>query len=164
MRIMTSQQLSVASAAAIIGRLDEAIKDWQPEEFLRLDDATLRRVGFSRQKILYGRALSEAILAGRLDLDLVERIDDEAAIAHLCQVKGIGRWTSEIYLLFSLKRPDIWPAGDLAVRAAFGRLRNLPKAPSEREMRQAGDVWRPHRSAVARLLWHLYRHSGVPVA
>ena len=124
----------------------------------------LRRVGFSRQKILYGRALAEAILAGRLDLDLVERVDDETAIAHLCQVKGIGRWSSEIYLLFSLKRPDIWPAGDLAVRAAFGRLRNLPKAPSEREMRQAGDVWRPHRSAAARLLWHLYRHSGVPVA
>ena len=162
-RIMTSQQVSVHAARAILGRLLAEAGPLTPESFLALDEAAMKRIGFSRQKLRYGRALAEDILDGRMDLDSLAALDDEAAIAALCRIKGIGRWTAEIYLLFSLQRPDVWPVGDLAVCVAAQRLKGLADRPSQKEMLALGEPWRPHRSAAARFLWHFYRHDGVPV-
>ncbi len=162
LRIVMAQQVSTASAAAIIGRLNAAVRPLTPEGFLGLDEAVLKAIGLSRQKMRYGRALAEDLLARRIDLRALARMADEEAIAHLVQAKGIGRWTAEIYLLFALRRPDVWPAGDLAVQAAAQRLKNLEQRPAGAAMRALGEPWRPYRSAAARFLWHLYRHPGVP--
>ena len=161
LRIIFGQQVSTASARAIIGRLDARLPEVTPEAFLTLDEAALKAIGLSRQKMRYGRALAEDLLDGRIDLLGVESMEDEDAVAHLLRGLGIGRWTAEIYLLFSLKRTDIWPVGDLAVRVAAQRLKGLEERPTEKAMHALGAPWRPHRSAAARFLWHYYRHEGV---
>ena len=160
--IMMAQQISVHAARAIIDRLTAAADPLTPENFLALDDEALRAVGLSRAKMRYGRALSEDVLAGRIDLEGLAALDDEAAIAHLAGAKGIGRWTAEIYLLFALRRPDVWPVDDLAVRVAAQRIKDLPERPDRARMLALGEAWRPHRSAAARFLWHFYRHAGIP--
>lgn len=163
LHIMCAQQVSAASARAIIGRLDAALRPLTPDTFLVLDDAALRAIGFSRQKIRHGRALAEDVRCGRIDLDGLARMaDQDAAIAHLTRAEGIGRWTAEIYLLLALGRPDVWPAGDLAVQVAVQRLKGLAKRPAPAEMIALAEPWRPYRSAAARFLWHVYRHPGVP--
>lgn len=158
-RIVCSQQVSVASSDAILGRLDKAVSPLAPEGFLALDDAALKLIGFSRQKTAYVRGLAADLIAGRIDLDGLARLDDEAAIAELIKIKGIGRWSAEIYLLFSLKRPDIWPVDDLAVVVAVQRLKRLPERPDRAAMMEIGEPWRPWRSVAARLLWHYYRKT-----
>ncbi len=160
--IMMAQQISVHAARAIIGRLTAAADPLTPESFLALDEAALRAIGLSRAKLRYGRALSEDVLAGRIDLAGLAALDDEAAIAHLAEAKGIGRWTAEIYLLFALRRPDVWPVDDLAVVVATQKLKRLDGRPNRKQMLAIGEPWRPHRSAAARFLWHFYRHAGVP--
>lgn len=162
LHIIMAQQVSAQSARAIIARLDAAARPLTPERFLALDDAALKAIGLSRQKMRYGRALAEDMLARRIDLRAVARMDDEDSIAHLVQATGVGRWTAEIYLLFALRRPDVWPADDLAVQVAAQRLKGLPARPAGDEMRALAAPWRPYRSAAARFLWHIYRHPGVP--
>jgi DNA-3-methyladenine glycosylase II len=149
----------VASADAILGRLDEAVSALTPEGFLALDDSALKAIGFSRQKTAYVRGLAAGLVEGRVDLDGLARLDDEAAIAELVKIKGIGRWSAEIYLLFSLKRPDIWPVDDLAVVVAVQRLKGLAERPDRAAMLEIGEPWRPWRSVAARLLWHYYRKT-----
>ena len=161
LRIIFGQQVSTASARAIINRMDERLPEVTPEAFLGLSEADLKAIGLSRAKMRYSRALAEDLLSGRIDLQALEAMEDEDAIAHLLQALGIGRWTAEIYLLFSLKRADIWPVGDLAVCVAAQRLKGLDERPDEKTMRALGEPWRPHRSAAARFLWHFYRHEGV---
>lgn len=161
LRIVMAQQLSVHAARAIISRLDEAT-GCDPVRFDAQSDASLRALGLSRQKIGYGRALAGAVTSGTLNFRKLHRLDDEDAIAALTDIKGVGRWTAEIYLLFALGRPDIMPAGDLAVCAAAQRLKKLRKRPDEKRMRKIAEAWRPHRSAAARFLWHYYAHPGVP--
>lgn len=160
-RMITGQQVSVASARAIIGRLEAAARPLTPRKFLALDDGDLRAIGFSRQKVVYGRALAEDILARRLNLKALPDRSDAEVAQQLLQVKGIGRWTTDIYLLFALQRPDIWPVDDLAVVVATQRLKGLDERPDRKTMLALGEAWRPHRSAAARLLWHYYRHPGV---
>jgi DNA-3-methyladenine glycosylase II len=155
--IICAQQLSRASADAILGRLNGAARPLEPATFLALDDQTLRRIGFSRQKIAYGRALAADIAEGRLDLGRLGRLDDEAAITELTKVKGIGRWSAEVYLMFALGRADLWPVDDLAVVTALGRFKGLPERPTRAQALEIGEAWRPWRSAAARLLWHYYR-------
>lgn len=162
LHIIMAQQVSAQSARAIIGRLDETVRPLTPEGFLALDDRALKAIGLSRQKMRYGRALAEDVRTRRIDLRAVARMDDEESIAHLVQATGIGRWTAEIYLLFALRRPDVWPADDLAVQTAAQRLKGLEARPSGDEMRALAEPWRPYRSAAARFLWHIYRHPGVP--
>lgn len=162
MHIIVAQQVSAASARAIIERLDAAAQPLTPENFLSLDEAALKTIGFSRQKMRYGRTLAEEVRTGGLDLEGMAAMEDEAAIEHLIRIKGIGRWTAEVYLLFALQRPDIWPAGDLAVQIAAQKLKNLAARPSLKIMQEVAAPWRPYRSAAARFLWHLYRHPGVP--
>jgi DNA-3-methyladenine glycosylase II len=151
----------VQSARAIIDRLETRVAPLTAEEFLKTTEDDLRAVGFSRPKMRYGRILAEEIAGGRLDVDGLAGLDDEAAIAALTRIKGIGRWTAEIYLLFALGRPDVLPAGDLALCIAAQHLKKLESRPDPKAMLALGEIWRPHRSTAARFLWHLYRHPGV---
>jgi DNA-3-methyladenine glycosylase II len=156
LRTIVGQQLSVYSARATWNRLEAALGDAaDPAALLALTDEALRAAGLSRQKSSYARSLAELVEAGRLDLTALPA-DDEDAIAQLVQVKGIGRWSAEIYLLFSEGRPDIWPAGDLAVQVAVGLIAGLPQRPSEKTVREIAEPWRPHRGAAAIFAWHHY--------
>ena len=152
-KTIVGQQLSIASAAAIWGRfLDADIKD---EEILNNQaDYQLRHLGFSRQKISYLKSLTESAL----DFDKMETMDNERVISILTDVKGIGIWTAEIYCIFSLRRLDIFPAGDLALQEATKHLLALKSRPTEKEMRKIAESWVPYRSVCAIILWHFYRN------
>jgi DNA-3-methyladenine glycosylase II len=156
MRTIVGQQVSVVSADATWARLETVIgADLAPAALLAASDLTLREIGLSRQKAGYVRHLAQLIQMGELDLAQLPT-DDEAAVAALMQVRGIGRWSAEIYLLFAEGRPDIWPAGDLAVQIETGLLLGLPERPSEAETRRRSEAWRPHRGAAAVFTWHHY--------
>lgn len=157
--IILAQQLSAASANAIRARLKALATPLTPASFLALDDRSLRAIGFSRQKILYGRGLAEAIASRRLDLARIHRMEDEEAIAAITELKGLGRWSAEVYLLFALQRPDIWPVDDLAVVVAVQRLKRLKERPDRKRMLAIAEPWRPWRSYAARLMWHYYRNA-----
>ena len=164
MHVIIAQQVSTASARAISGRLNERLalsdsKGVTPERFIALTDDDLRAVGFSRQKMVYGRDLAAAFMDGRVSLPKLRRMDDEAAIASLSSVKGIGRWSAEVFLLFSLKRPDVMPAQDLALMVAAQRLKNLRSRPDPKKLLKIAEPWRPFRSYGARMLWHYYRNG-----
>lgn len=156
--IVLAQQVSTASYRAIAERL-EAAGPVTPAGILALGEAGMRAIGFSRQKAVYARGLAEAAGEGRLDLDALARLPDDAVMAELIRLKGIGRWTAEIYLMFCLQRPDILPAGDLALRVAAGLVKRRRVRPEEAALRRMGEAWRPWRSVAARLLWHYYAHS-----
>jgi DNA-3-methyladenine glycosylase II len=161
LRAIIGQQVSVASANAIWNKLDAATGGAaDPANMARTSDEALRGAGLSRQKMGYARSLSDEVLSGRLDFDALPR-DDEEAIAHLTAVKGIGRWTAEIYLLFAEGRPDIFPAGDLAVQIEIGIILGLDEKPSEKAVRALAEPWRPHRGAAAVFAWH-HRRAGAP--
>ncbi|HYP53795.1 MAG TPA: hypothetical protein VEQ42_09670 [Pyrinomonadaceae bacterium] len=156
-RIILEQQVSLASARAAFERLLAAAgPPLTPQKFLALDDDALRAAGFSRQKTAYGRELAAALTSGRLDLARVARLGDEEARAELTRVKGVGRWTADIYLLMALGRPDVWPSGDLALAVAAERVKRLPSRPNFVELESLGDAWRPWRAVAARILWHQY--------
>jgi DNA-3-methyladenine glycosylase II len=160
LRTIVGQQVSVASAAAVWRKLEAELGlGCAPEALLTRDFDALRACGLSRQKQGYARSLAELVVSGALDLHALPQ-DDEAAIAQLIQTKGIGRWSAEIYLLFAEGRPDIWPAGDLAVQIAIGQMLGLPERPSEKLTREVAEAWRPHRGAAAIMAWHHY-NSGI---
>jgi len=159
LRAIVGQQVSVKAAAAIWARVETATGGAaDPANMARTSAEDLRAAGLSRQKISYARSLAEEVLSGRLDFDRLPA-DDEEAIAHLTAVKGIGRWTAEIYLLFAEGRPDIWPAGDLAVQIEIGNIMGLDGKPSEKAIRALAEAWRPHRGAAAVFAWH-HRHQS----
>lgn len=156
LRAIIGQQVSVAAARSIWNKLEAAVgAAIDPEALLRTSDERLREAGLSRQKISYVRSLAEHLSSGAIDFDLLPS-DDEEAIRLLTAIKGIGRWTAEVYLLFAEGRPDIWPAGDLAVQAGVGRIIGLEDRPSEKQIRAMAEPWRPYRGAVAMLSWHHY--------
>jgi len=160
LRTILGQQVSVASADAVWRRLHDRLGDAaDPALLTAATDETLRAAGLSRQKAGYARDLGEAVLSGRLDLQALP-VDDEAAIAKLVAIRGIGRWSAETYLLFAEGRPDVWPAGDLAVQLEVGRILGLPARPTERETRALAEAWRPHRGAAAIFTWHHYGASS----
>jgi DNA-3-methyladenine glycosylase II len=156
LRTIVGQQVSVQSAAALWNKLLAQVGEPNPANILAASDEQLRAAGLSRQKASYARSLAEEVGSGRLDLDALAEAD-EAAIAQLVAVKGIGRWSAEIYLLFAEGRGDIWPAGDLAVQIAIGRMLGLPEKPSERRVRELAERWSPHRGAAAIFAWHYYK-------
>jgi DNA-3-methyladenine glycosylase II len=161
LRTIVGQQVSVAAASSMWRKLEAALgEDMPPETLLAADFDTLRACGLSRQKQGYVRSLCELVLSRELDLGNLPA-DDEEAIARLTLIKGIGRWSAEIYLLFAEGRPDIWPAGDLAVQAGIGRIMGLPERPSEKQARALAEPWRPHRGAVAILTWHCYNNAAL---
>lgn len=154
--IILEQQVSLASARAAYDRLLALADPLTPVSFLALDDAALRAAGFSRQKTAYGRHLAQAVLSGQLDLEALAGLDDEDVRARLTAVKGIGRWTADVYLLMALLRPDVWPIGDLALVTAVQRLKRLEQRPSGETMIDMGEAWRPWRAVAARLFWVHY--------
>jgi len=157
LRSIVAQQVSVASATAIWARVEENIDPLTPENFLRKRAATMRKCGLSRPKARYGRALSEALVSGALDLKRLPRMADEDAIAHLTQVPGIGQWTAEIYLMFSLGRPDVFPSGDIALQNTFQLVAGLDERPSTNEIAVIAERWSPYRAVAARVLWTYLR-------
>lgn len=156
LHIVLEQQVSLASAAAAFGRLRATVDPLTPAGFLVLTDAELLAIGFSRQKARYGRALAEAIETGALNLEALASSDDDIVHERLQTVPGIGPWTSTIYLLMVLGRPDVWPVGDIALAAAVGEVKGLEGRPGPAEMAELGEAWRPWRSVAARLFWHDY--------
>ena len=163
LRAIVGQQVSVKAASSMWAKLTAAVGDPpDPAALLAASDETLRAAGLSRQKASYARSLAEEVVSGRLDFASLPE-DDEEAIAELVRVKGIGRWTAEIYLLFAEGRTDIWPAGDLAVRIETGRILGLDQEPTEKRVRELAEAWRPHRGALAIFTWHHRRHSAAPI-
>jgi DNA-3-methyladenine glycosylase II len=158
--MIASQQLSNRAAAAIVGRIRARLDPLTPEAFLQLSEAEGRELGLSRPKIRYLHALAEQAVTGALDFAWLARQDDATVLARLTAQKGVGVWTAEIFLLFALERPDVFPAQDLALQAATQRIHGLAERPGPKTLRAIAETWRPHRSAAARLLWHVYRHPG----
>ncbi len=161
LRTIVGQQVSVAAAASVWTKLEALLgEDMPPHDLIAADFDSLRACGLSRQKQGYVRSLCELVVSGELDLDALPE-DDEEAIAELVKIKGIGRWSAEIYLLFAEGRPDIWPAGDLAVQVGLGKLLGLDERPSEKETRALAESWRPHRGAAAIFTWHCYNNPAL---
>ncbi len=162
LRVIVGQQLSTHAAAAIWKRMEVAGITKDPAAFIVQDDENLRGHGLSRQKIVYARGLAEAIVSGGLDLNGLRKQDDDTAIDALVALKGIGRWSAEVYLLFALGRPDIMPADDLALVASAGKhLGDGTRWTPGQLRKEAEQKWRPWRSAAARLLWHAYRIDAI---
>jgi DNA-3-methyladenine glycosylase II len=156
LHVIVAQQVSTHDAKAIYARLDAAPEAKTPEAFLKLNDADLRAVGFSRQKIVYGRDLAAAFLDGRLSMAKLRRQSDEEVIAAITSVKGLGVWSAEVFLLFSLRRPDVLPAHDLGLIVAAQWMKRLKERPSPKQLREIAEPWRPYRSFASRMLWHYY--------
>ncbi|MSP52582.1 MAG: DNA-3-methyladenine glycosylase 2 family protein [Alphaproteobacteria bacterium] len=159
--IIMGQQISVAASGAIRARLESIVTPVTPERFLAQSDQTLRAIGLSGQKIKYGRGIAVAVASGKLDFSAIDAMEDEEIVSRLVEMPGVGRWTAEIYLLFALDRPDVWPAGDLALRGGLRRVKRLHSSPTEKLARKLGESWRPYRSAAARFFWHVHNHPGL---
>ena len=161
LRTIVGQQVSVAAAASVWAKLEALLgPDMPPDALLASDFDALRGCGLSRQKQGYARSLCELVVSGALQFDSLPA-DDEAAIAELTRIKGIGLGSAEIYLLFAEGRPDIWPAGDLGVQAGLHRIFALPERPDEKQARAMAEAWRPHRGAVAIFTWHCYDNPAL---
>lgn len=156
LRTIIGQQVSTKAAESVWRKLEGIVGDLtDPTNIARASDEQLREAGLSRQKASYARSLAEEVTSGRLDLANLPA-DDEEAITALVNIKGIGRWSAEVYLLFAEGRTDIWPAGDLAVQIEVGRILGLEARPSEKLTRELAEAWRPHRGAAAIFTWHHY--------
>ena len=154
--IMLEQQVSLASAKAAFDRLKDAVRPLTPCNFLKLSDSELKCIGFSRQKTLYTRLLANSLARHHFDLRYLNDLHDDAARKMLVTFKGIGKWTADIYLLSALRRPDIWPTGDLALATAVEEVKRLRQRPSPERLEKMSAPWRPWRAVAARLFWHHY--------
>lgn len=155
-KIILEQQVSLASAKSAYEKLLKYTVLLTPDNFLKLSDEELKSAGFSRQKALYGRNLAGAIIDGSLVLTKLPDLDDAEVKEHLMKIKGVGSWTSDIYLLMALGRPDVWPSGDLALASAIQKLKGMVSRPSNEELNAISLEWRPWRAVAARILWHYY--------
>jgi DNA-3-methyladenine glycosylase II len=153
------QQVSIESAQATFDKFAALAGAVTPKAFLPLTAEQLHAAGFSRQKASYVHGLAEQMRDGSLDLAALERLDDDAARARLMQLRGVGRWTADTYLLFSLRRPDVWPSGDLALEKAASELAGAPAKLATDEVNRMAEAWRPWRAVAARLLWFQYLHQ-----
>lgn len=159
LRTIVGQQVSVAAARSMWAKLEAAFgAPPDLERLLAASDEEMRAAGMSRQKSGYIRSLAELVLSGELDLAALPK-DNEEAIALLTKIKGIGRWSAEIYLLFAEGRADVFPAGDLAVQVELGRLMGLKDKPTEKQLRELAEAWTPYRGAAAVLAWHSYNSA-----
>lgn len=155
-QIILEQQVSLAAAKAVFERLRRIVVPLTPENFLLLDETQLKAIGFSRQKTQYSRGLANAIATGELDLTQLETLDEIAIRSQLKQLKGIGDWTVDIYLLMAMQHPDVFPKGDLALAIAIQKLKGLTTRPTPQELEIIAQNWRPWRAVAARILWHYY--------
>lgn len=154
--IILEQQVSLASARAVLDRLQAAAGRLTPERLLAFSDAELRAFGFSRQKARYCRELARTVGEGALDLAELVHLEDDAVRDRLTRITGIGPWTADVYLLMALRRPDVWPVGDLALAVAAQAVKGLPERPGPEALARLGQPWRPWRAVAARILWHYY--------
>ena len=154
LRIVLEQQVSLVSARAMFARLNSNIQPFSAAGFITAGEGRLRSLGVTRQKSHYCIQVAHAFTDG--DLRQISRMSDEEAHATLVRIKGVGPWTANIYLLMALKRPDIWPDGDIALASAVGRLRKMQTRPSFSELAEIARAWRPYRSVAARMLWQFY--------
>ena len=155
-----SQQISTEAARAIQGRVEQLLPELSAETLLAVESRALRQAGMSYRKIEYAQGLARAIVDRELDVDSLDSLPDEAVVEAITALRGFGRWSAEIYLMFSLGRRDIFPADDLALRVALGRLKGLEQKPTPRQSRALVAHWAPWRSVGALFLWHYYR--GAP--
>ncbi len=156
LNIILEQQVSLASAKACFDKLAVHIGDVTPANLLAVSDMELKTIGFSRQKTAYARHLSEAIINRQIDLDSLNKLPDDEVKAELIKLKGVGEWTSDVYLLMAMLRPDVMPRGDIALHAAYQKLTGADKRPGSDEFIVMAEKWKPFRSVAARLLWHFY--------
>lgn len=156
LQIILEQQVSLASAKACFDKLAARIGNVSPENLLMLNDKEMKTVGFSRQKTAYARHLSEALLEKRIDLDGLHKLPDSEVKSELIKLKGVGEWTSDIYLLMAMLRPDVMPRGDIALHEAYRKLTKIDKRPASDEFIAIAEKWIPFRSVAARFLWHYY--------
>src|ERR1041385_55398 len=154
LRIVLEQQVSLVSARAMFARLNSNIQPFSAAGFLSAGEARLRSLGVTRQKSHYCIQIAHAFTTG--DLRRLARMNDEEPHATLVRIKGVGPWTANIYLLMALKRPDIWPDGDIALASAVGKLRRMKTRPSFIDLARIAEAWRPYRSVAARMLWQFY--------
>ena len=163
---IVSQQLSTKAAATIFGRFVALFPDGQihPENIHALDDTVLRSVGLSGQKVGYLRDLCARIADGRLNLDELDALEDEVVIERLTSVKGFGRWTAEMFLMFRLHRPDVLPVGDLGIVNAIHRLYKLRKRPDAKKIQQLGEACKPYRSVASWYLWQTLKNEPLTTA
>ena len=156
LEMILGQQVSGAAAAAMWAKLKAVLPEPEPKRFLRLEDGMLASCGFSRQKARYGRALAEALISGSLDLESLHEAPEDEVMAALTALPGIGQWSAQVYLMFALGRPDIWPAGDLGIMLGIQFLRDMPDRPKPAAVIEAAEGWRPYRSAASLLVWNHY--------
>lgn len=154
LRIVLEQQVSLVSARAMFARLKSNIDPFTAEGFIEAGEAYLRSLGVTRQKAHYCVQIAEAFTNGHLNK--LSKLNDEDAHQMLLSIKGVGPWTANIYLLMALRRPDIWPDGDIALATAVGSLRKMKHRPAFTELAQIAESWRPFRSVAARMLWQYY--------
>ena len=159
LRAICGQMISNQAAAAIWGRLSALPGVLEPAGLLELSDDALRGAGLSRPKVLHVRALATAIGEGRLDLAALRAVPDEDAVAAIAAIPGLGPWTAQVHLLFGHERPDVFPAGDIALAAGLAHLKSLPERPKPKVLAEMARAWSPWRSLAARLLWHHWRHA-----
>jgi len=162
--IILEQQVSLASAQSAFDKLQTVLGKITPEGVLSLTDAEMKAAYFSRQKTVYARELSTAVLEKRLIFEELDVLSDGEIRSELVKIKGIGRWTADIYLLMACLRPDVMPKGDLALHTAWQKLENLERRPNAEEFQQIAERWKPLRSVAARLLWHFYLSSKIKTA
>ena len=156
LNIILEQQVSLPSAKACFDKLQTHLGKVTPDGLISINDADLKSIGFSRQKAAYARHLSEAILEKRIDLNSLHNLSDHEVKTELVKLKGIGEWTSDIYLLMALLRPDVMPKGDIALHEAYRKLTNGEQRPRSDQFVAIAEKWKPFRSVAARLLWHFY--------
>ena len=157
--IILEQQVSLASALAVYSRLSAIVTPFSATRFRQIDRARIRSAGLTRQKLAYCYHLADAIATRQLSLNQLPYLSDAGVRRALVKIKGVGPWTADIYLLMALRRPDIWPRGDLALKSALRAIKQLTAAPSEETFDAIGDAWRPWRAVAARILWHCYLSS-----
>ncbi|MGH9750980.1 MAG: DNA-3-methyladenine glycosylase family protein [Candidatus Polarisedimenticolia bacterium] len=162
-RIILEQQVSLASGAAIYRRVAAGIDPFTPARCAAAGEERLRSLGVTRQKSGYIVALARSVVSGALDLDRVAALPDEGARAALVGLKGIGPWSADVYLLMALRRPDVWPAADLALLSAARRVKRLRRPPSPERVAALAEAWRPYRSVAARMLWQHYLAGNRPL-
>jgi len=160
--IVAAQQLSKHAANAIVARIRARLDPVTPHGFLALGEDEGKALGLSRPKYRYLAGLAEQVASGELDFAELAAAEDAEVMRQLTAIKGIGTWTAEIFLLFALERPDVFPAQDLALQVSAQRIHGLDDRPDHKRLREIAETWRPYRSAAARFLWHAYRHPGAP--
>ena len=159
LRAIVFQQISIHAAGAIWKRIEAAVTPLTASAYCAVGDGVLRVCGLSRQKLAYARSLAELVASGEVPLEALDAMADEEAIGRLVKIKGVGRWTAQVYLMFALGRRDMWPADDLGLIVGMQRLKSLRKRPDRKRMLKLGEAWRPRRSAAAHLLWHYFHKT-----